>query len=157
MQVKIFSIPVVGGEVLNEELNAFLRSRKILQVEQQLVQQSDGAYWSFCVRYIDGHASKSAGSRRKVRKDYKQELSPEAFARFTRLRAIRKQIAQDEAIPAFAVFTDEELAGLARLEELTAQSMQSVRGIGEKKVAKYAQQFIQKLTDETSESSTSSD
>lgn len=142
---------MVGGEALNEELNAFLRSRKILQVEQQLVQQNDGAYWSFCVRYIDGGKSKFDGSRRKVRKDYKQELSPEAFTRFSRLRVIRKQIAQEEAIPAFAVFTDEELAGLANLDEMTEQSMRSVPSIGEKKVAKYAQRFLQAFNDETSE------
>lgn len=38
------SVPVVGGEWMNEELNRFLRSHKVLQMEQQLVSGSGGAY-----------------------------------------------------------------------------------------------------------------
>ena len=33
----IFSIPIIGGEKLNDEINTFLRSKKILDVEGQLV------------------------------------------------------------------------------------------------------------------------
>jgi len=58
MQIKVFSVPVVSGEAVNDELNAFLRGNKILQVEQQLVASAEGTYWSFCIRYI----GKSSGS-----------------------------------------------------------------------------------------------
>ncbi len=40
------------------------------------------------------------------------------------------------------VFTDEELAGLAKLDTITSKSMLSVKGIGEKKVERYAKYFI---------------
>lgn len=53
MQIKIFSVPAVGGEAINEDLNKFLRGHKILQVEQQLINEAGGAYWSFCVRYTN--------------------------------------------------------------------------------------------------------
>ena len=49
MQIKIYAIPVAGGEMLLEEMNAFLRSRKIIQIEQVLVQSPGGAMWSFCI------------------------------------------------------------------------------------------------------------
>lgn len=48
----------------------------------------------------------------------------------------------EEAIPAFAIFTDEELAGLAKLNELTVSKMLTVKGIGEKKTERYGQKFI---------------
>ncbi|MFM9947020.1 MAG: hypothetical protein ACKV1O_03705 [Saprospiraceae bacterium] len=47
MQIKFFTIPVMGGEALAEELNVFLRSKKILQVEQQLVSEAQGSAWCF--------------------------------------------------------------------------------------------------------------
>jgi len=149
MQIKVFSVPAVGGESANEEMNAFLRGHKILQVEQQLVSGSEGTYWSFCIRYIQGGAI--AGKRgKRPRKDYKSELPPEVFERFSVLRKIRKQIAEEDSIPAFAVFTDEQLSGLSQLEELSDTAMKSVAGVGEKKVEKYAERFRKSLADEKS-------
>ncbi len=150
MQFKVYSIPVVDGDAINEELNAFLRGNKILQVEQELISSSEGTYWTFCVKYIAG-AGRLTGGKRKDRKDYKQILSEEAFSRFSKYRAIRKQIAEEDNIPAFTVFTDEEMAGLAELEELTAANMKKIKGIGDKKVEKYAERFKKALENEKSE------
>lgn len=134
---------------MNEEMNAFLRGHKILQVEQQLVSGPLGTCWSFCIRYIEGGAP--AGKRRKrPRKDYKSELPPEAFERFSIFRKVRKQIAEEDSIPAFAVFTDKQLSGLSQLIELSDAAMKSVAGVGEKKVEKYAERFRKSLADEKS-------
>lgn len=149
MQIKIISVPVVGGEAINEELNAFLRGNKILQVDQQLADRPGGACWTFCIRYVEKRAWQS--DKPKERKDYKKALSKEAFDRFARYRAIRKEVAERDGVPAFAVFTDKELAGLAELEELTPAGMKTVKGIGDKKVEKYAERFIKAMKDEESE------
>jgi superfamily II DNA helicase RecQ len=141
MQIKIFTIPITGGEAMEAALNAFLRGQKILQVEQQLVSQSSGSCWTFCVQYIDG-ASQQSERRRSIKKDYKAELSEEAFTRFVELRKVRKAIAEEDSVPAFAIFTDEHMAALAQLPELTLASMQQVKGIGEKKAAKYGERII---------------
>ncbi|MDZ7876489.1 MAG: hypothetical protein U5L45_02405 [Saprospiraceae bacterium] len=37
MQIKIVNIPMVGGESLIEEMNVFLRSKRILQTESHIV------------------------------------------------------------------------------------------------------------------------
>ena len=149
MQIKVISVPVVGGEWMNEELNRFLRSHKVLQMEQQLVYGSSGTYWTFCIRYVGDQGLVS--KEKKERVDYKELLSAEGFIKFSKLRVIRKAIAEAEGIPAFAVFTDEELAGLAQLTELTPQTIQSVKGIGEKKSEKYAERFMEAMADETGE------
>ncbi len=44
---------------------------------------------------------------------------------------------------AYAVFTDEELSNIAKLDEITAPNMLKIKGIGEKKVEKYGQRFEQ--------------
>lgn len=143
MQIKILSIPIIGGESANEELNIFLRSKKILQVENQLISNQSGIFWSFCIKYLDTAPTPLAPERVKI--DYKQVLEEAIFKRFSRLREIRKQIAQDEAIPAFAVFTDEELAELAKLPEFTLSKMKTIKGIGDKKVEKYGEKFTKAI------------
>jgi len=42
------------------------------------------------------------------------------------------------------VFTDEELAELAKLEEITVKSMLGIKGIGEKKAERFAHYFMAK-------------
>lgn len=145
MQIKIFTIPILGGEALNEEMNVFLRTKKVLQTEHQLVSHALGVFWCFCVKFIDEQVE---GKPQKV--DYMKVLDEVTFKRFSRLREIRKQLSTAEGIPAYAIFTDEELAELAKIEDLTPASMRSVKGIGEKKVEKYGQHFIAKPAHEKS-------
>lgn len=36
MQIKLFTVPVLGGEAMTEELNRFLRAKKITGTQRQL-------------------------------------------------------------------------------------------------------------------------
>ncbi|MBN2091624.1 HRDC domain-containing protein [candidate division KSB1 bacterium] len=127
MQIKIFTIPIGDNGSAVEEMNRFLRSNKILEVQNQLISNQNGAYWCFCVRFIEKAYNLARETKGKV--DYKEVLDENTFKKFSKLREIWKKVATDEGIPAFAVFTDEELAGLAKLETITAQNMSSVKGI----------------------------
>lgn len=148
MQIKIFNIPIPGGEALNDEMNVFLRSKRIISVEDRIVQSGHGAYWSFSIKYIDDVV---LSDRDKPKVDYRKVLDEETFQRFSALRVIRKKVAEEDAVPAYIVFSDEELAELAKLHPLTEAGMKSIKGIGEKKVEKYGHFFLQKQeTDEKS-------
>ncbi|HRD81058.1 MAG TPA: HRDC domain-containing protein [Saprospiraceae bacterium] len=144
MQFKFFSIQAPGGEHVAEELNLFLRSKKVLSVERRLVSTERGVFWHVCVEYLD--EAYPAGSREKV--DYKKVLDDDSFARFARFKEIRKAIAQEESVPAYAIFTDEELAGMAKVSPLDAAEMRKIKGISDKKIEKYAKRFIQSMPDE---------
>lgn len=139
MQIKIFTIPVVGGEMLEKELNVFLRSRKILSVEQKNCQDGQTACWSFCVKYLDDRAFVE---REQQKTDYRDLLDEDTFARFANLREVRKNLAQAAQKPAYVFFTDAELAKLAELDPLTLEGMQGIKGIGERKIEKYGAYFI---------------
>ena len=125
---------------MNEEMNRFLRSKKILQVQNHIVNSDQGAFWCFCVKYLDEYSTE----RKKEKVDYREQLDEASFKRFSEMRKIRKQVAEEEAIPAYAVFTNEELAELAKIEGLTEAKMKSVKGIGGKKVEKYGHHFLSK-------------
>jgi superfamily II DNA helicase RecQ len=143
LEIKIFTVPIHGSDEATEALNRFLRGHKILQVEQQFVSDGSNSSWTFCVRYIEEQPR--AKHVKRVKRDFKSELTAEAFARFVSLRKVRKQLADEDAVPAFAIFTDEQMAELAKLEELNLSSMQTVKGIGNKKVAKYGQRIMSQL------------
>jgi superfamily II DNA helicase RecQ len=142
MQIKLFTIPIGDSGAALQEMNLFLKAHQILEVEQKLTSNNNGASWCFCVRYLEEAFNTASGSRPKV--DYRQVLDEPTFMKFSLLRGVRKQVAAKEGISAFIVFTDEELAELAKLEEITVKSMLSIKGIGEKKVERFAHYFIPK-------------
>lgn len=149
MQIKLFTIPVGDGGTALQEMNAFLRGNKILEVENNFVGNGNGAYWCFCVRYIERAYPESGGEKDGKKVDYKKMLDEATFAKFSQLREIRKKVAADEGISAFIVFTDDELAELAKLDAITEKAMLGIKGIGEKKVKRFANYFItQPRTDE---------
>ncbi len=145
MQIKVFTISIYDNATEQEKLNQFLRSHKVLAVKQKFVKQE--GYWSFCVRYLDAVSTKGNYKRNKV--DYSSQLSKANFERFTQLRAARKQIAKEEAIPAYAVFTDAELLQIVQLEELTPKNIQGIKGIGEKKIEKYSARILKGIVSPT--------
>ena len=141
MQIKLFTIPIGDSGAALAEMNSFLRSNKILEVQNQLVSNDNGAYWCFCVQYIEKTYNQTSYKKTKV--DYKHVLDEATFAKFSKLREIRKKVAADEGIPAYVVFTDEELAGLAKLDTITVRTMLSIKGIGDKKVERFSKYFIE--------------
>ncbi len=132
-----------------EELNKFLRGNKVVDISKSLVQQGNLAYWSFCVTYLVGVPPKIQQlNDRKEKVDYKQVLDEAEFARFALLRTIRKQLADADAVPAFAVFTDSELAEMAKMNELTTKNLLSISGVGNKRVEKYGEQLCRIFTEQ---------
>jgi hypothetical protein len=113
MQIKTYAIPIIGGEQLNEEMNTFLRSKKILQMESQIVTHANTAFWSFCIRYLSDYVGRMPSSPfghsgQKI--DHQAKLDPKSAARFGQYRTIRRDLSKKEGIPAYAIFTDEQLS-----------------------------------------------
>lgn len=95
--------------------------------------------WSFSVSYVGGDALLP---QKADKIDYKEVLTPEQFSVFCTLRERRKAIAKDESVPAYAIFTDKELAELAKLEELSVAAMQKVKGINSGRLEKFGDRML---------------
>jgi len=141
MQIRIFTIPLYGGEKQNEEMNVFLRTHKVVDVIHSFAHEQG---WSFCVKYVDSSSPGVADNvhGRKNKPDYKELLSEEQFAVFSGLRKARKEIAAADAIPAYAVFTDAELAEFCKMPSLDESSMKKVSGVGAQKVTNYGRRLL---------------
>ena len=64
---------------------------------------------------------------------------------FERLRALRREIAQEQSVPPYVVFHDSTLRHMARLRPSTPEGMLEVPGVGQAKMEKYGEQFLAAL------------
>ena len=66
---------------------------------------------------------------------------------FESLRQLRRKVAEAKRVPAYIVFGDATLRDMARRRPATLDSFRSVRGIGEKKLEDYGEQFIKAIAE----------
>lgn len=103
---------------MEAELNGFLSRHRVVTIERRFVDCGADSLWALCVDYLHGEptagASHGAPGRADRKVDYKEVLNPEQFEIFAKLRDLRKQLAEQEAVPVYAVFTNEQLAEMVR-------------------------------------------
>lgn len=61
---------------------------------------------------------------------------------FEQLRVLRKQLADEQNVPAYVVFTDTTLEEMARQRPTTPDSLRNVSGVGERKLQLFGKQFL---------------
>jgi len=149
MQLRFFMVPVTAPDDATAELNRFLAANRILAIERQFIGDGANSAWTICVSFDEGGATATAramvGKRGKV--DFKEVLSDPEFAVFARLRALRKERADAEGVPAYALFTNEQLAEMVQRRVVSATGLREIQGIGDARVEKYGEAFLQILQD----------
>jgi ATP-dependent DNA helicase RecQ len=73
------------------------------------------------------------------------DLPPEAVPIFERLRAWRSERAKEQGVPAYVIFSDATLRGIATTLPSSLAGLGNVSGIGETKLARYGQQVLDLL------------
>lgn len=150
MQYRIFTIPVTGEDDATEALNAFLRGRRVVAVDKRLVEGPGPAVWTFCVEYLAG--TPPAADRKAAPKvDYREILTEKDFALFSRLRDLRRELAEKENQPAYTVFTNEQLAQMIKLRPATLEALGQIDRVSPARLEKYGQAFLELLTKEARE------
>jgi superfamily II DNA helicase RecQ len=84
----------------------------------------------------------------KSRVDYRDVLNENDFAVFAKLRSLRKRIAEQEGVPVYAVFTNEQLAAMVQKKVLTQNAFGTIDGVGKMRLEKYAESFLKILRNE---------
>jgi ATP-dependent DNA helicase RecQ len=64
---------------------------------------------------------------------------------FERLRALRRQFADDRGVPAYIIFSDVSLREMANRYPTSANEFRRVPGVGEQKVKDYAEPFLAEI------------
>lgn len=73
------------------------------------------------------------------------ELSEKEAELFESLRELRREIASEEKVPPYMVFVDKTLAGMCVMRPATRDEMLEVSGVGEHKLEKYGDRFLEIL------------
>lgn len=77
-----------------------------------------------------------------VRKEaLKAAAITENDALFERLRMLRKQIAAEQGVPPFVVFSDQTLKEMSGKQPANEEDLLSIKGVGEQKRVKYGKLF----------------
>lgn len=150
MRLHFVTVPIHNCAAAEDELNNFLGSRRVVAVDRQLVPDGTRSAWAVCVAYVDGSPVAAASdaadpSGKRGRPDYREILPAAEFQVFARLRDLRKQIAEQDGVPPYAVFTNEQLADMVRRSVRSAADLARIEGIGPARIEKYAVRFLEIL------------
>lgn len=109
-----------GGLSLNEKCRPLLRAEETFSTRQ----------------YISPKKQKHKGRA-------STPIPPEDASLFDTLKALRLEIAKAGNIPPYVVFHDKTLLEMANLRPTSLQAMAEVQGVGESKLKRYGEQFLE--------------
>ncbi len=135
-----------------------LRTIAEMLVERGLLSKEEGSQGAIRVT-SDGRSWLSSGQRLEMdvregdsaprRRDGGSERSSDERSAaghdeglFQELRALRRRLAEEQGVPAFVVFNDATLRGLASFRPVTPEAMLKVSGVGPAKVERYGEAFL---------------
>jgi superfamily II DNA helicase RecQ len=147
MSFHCFAIPALHPEPAQSELNAFLAAHRVVTLQRELhLADAANPMWLFCVEVatgaqpplpgelrVDGGAPRGKGAA----VDYRQVFDDADFALYAALRELRKQLAQAEGVPVFAVFSNDQLAAIVRQRVASLADLATVPGVGPARVARH--------------------
>jgi superfamily II DNA helicase RecQ len=146
-QYRSFFVSPFGEDSVCDELNAFLKSHRIVNVEKRLIDGERGTGWLFLVEY--GGDNKNRPSASSPRVDYREILNDQEYALFDKLRQLRRELAEKQGIPVYAVFTNDHLAGMIKSKAASLKDISKLPGAGEARVKQYGEAFLKILAEHT--------
>ncbi len=147
MAFEFIQIPAHGQGAAKEELNRLLRGRRVVSLRKEFVAQGQESFWAFCLEFIEGGGGERGQGERGVaeRVDYKAILSEGDFQIYNRLRLLRKELAEKEAVPPYTLFTNEQLAEMVRRKAVSVAQLGEIAGVGGARMEKYGAAFLKVL------------
>ena len=98
-------------------------------------------------RYRPDAAKKSNGKAGRKTRQTLVDLPSEAHDLFTRLKALRIELARQRGVPAYAIFTDKTLIDMATRRPANETEFGEVFGVGLAKQEKFGSLFLQAIRD----------
>lgn len=146
MKLQFFTIPAMMPAQAQEAFNRFCGAHQVISIEKQFVADGENSYWALCVCYREATQAVAATlPQRKNKIDYRAVLSEHDFALYARLRELRRVLAEQEGLPAYALFTNEQLAAMIQQRMTSKAALENIPGVGAGRIEKYGSAFLQLL------------
>jgi superfamily II DNA helicase RecQ len=141
-------VPIKNVHGEEAELNQFLRSVKVMQIQREFINQGESSYWGFAIEYYGSpyNSGQTEGQFEKGGKpkiDYRDVLSPEDFAVYLKIRDWRKTTSDKEGIPVYHILTNDQAAKISEKRVKTKAELKAIGGIGDGKMSKYSEAILQ--------------
>ena len=91
----------------------------------------------------DKQPEKAAKTKKKARSV--ETLTSSGYKLFERLKKLRLEIAREESMPPYIIFSDKTLIDMAAKKPSSKPEMLDVSGMGENKFAKYGERFLEAI------------
>ena len=91
----------------------------------------------------DKQPEKAAKTKKKARSV--ETLTSSGYKLFERLKKLRLEIAREESMPPYIIFSDKTLIDMAAKMPASKPEMLDVSGVGENKFAKYGERFLEAI------------
>lgn len=140
MRVFTLSFDSVERRFDDAELNAFLAGRDVVSVAEHLFVHEQQPTWAFMVTWREAKGARP--SPRREQTDWRAELGEVDGALYEALREWRKDRAQQEGKPVYALFNNRQLAEIARVRPGTAAALGAISGVGSKRVETYGAMIL---------------
>ena len=116
-------------------------------MRKEFVAHGEASFWAFCLEFVEGAAGERGPGDRGggERVDYKTILAEADFQIYNRLRLLRKELAEKEAVPPYTLFTNEQLAEMVRRKAVSPTQLGEIAGVGAARVEKYGAAFLKLL------------
>lgn len=146
MRIEFFTVPILNADQARDELNRFIMGHRVISIDRNFVQDGPNSAWAFCIGY---ETTENAAPAKRGKIDYREVLSDQDFSVFVKLRNLRKEWAEREGVPAYAVFTNEQLAEMVTRPVRSKADILALPGVGEARIEKYGDAFLNTLRNET--------
>jgi superfamily II DNA helicase RecQ len=143
MKYRFFSVPAATPEEAQEAVNRFCAAHRVVSVDKQFVQHAERSYWALCVCSLEQETGPVLQRKGKV--DYREVFNDQDFALFVRLRNLRKTLSEQEGVPAYALFTNEQLAAMVQQRVTSRAALGAIDGVGTARIEKYGAAFLEVL------------
>ena len=134
-QFMTFFISPFSEPSSHAELNNFLKSRRIINVEKRLIDGERGTGWVFLVEYSDNAGTKPSYTM-SAKVDWRDVLNPSQFAVYDLLRKKTK-------IPLYGILSNEQLALMAQNPPKTKEEFIKIKGVSEQKYKQFGEEFLE--------------
>jgi len=154
VQIRIFTLafsPRLGG-FDDEPVRGFLADKQVHSLENWHFVHEGVPYWSVLVSYsmkVEDVPPTSQGARPKPAENWRKQLKDTDWPLFNALREWRKRRADEDGIPAYLVFTNEQLTRIVLDNVNSLSALGRITGVGPSRVEKYGKDVLSILDGRT--------
>jgi superfamily II DNA helicase RecQ len=133
MKIRTFTLQLdpATGRFDDRELQEFLQHRQALDVSEHFFVHERIPTWALLVSYRETEQAGTGARRKGPRPDPAADLSAEDRPLYDALRHWRNERAKREGRPAYVLFTNRQMADIARRRPDGLSSLEEIPGIGE--------------------------